>query len=236
MVSDRFLDSSLAYQGGARGLGVDEVERDQPLRDRRPGARPHLPARDRPGRRGRARGRERPLRGRGRRAAAGGARGLRAAGRGRPGPLAADRRRRARPTRCTPRCWPRSRPPAAGRARERRRWPAPRTTRRRGWCWPRRWPGEPSHAYLFHGPAGHRQAHRRAGVRRRAAGRGRSPTRTRCACACMHGTHPDLTWVRPTGAHVMRVEDVDEAGGGGGHPHAVRGDAGACSCWSASTR
>ena len=24
------------------------------------------------------------------------------------------------------------------------------------------------------------------------------------------GTHPDLTWVRPTGAHVMRVDDVDE--------------------------
>jgi dTMP kinase len=27
VVSDRFLDSSLAYQGGARGLGVEQVER-----------------------------------------------------------------------------------------------------------------------------------------------------------------------------------------------------------------
>ena len=27
MISDRFLDSSLAYQGGARGLGIEEIYR-----------------------------------------------------------------------------------------------------------------------------------------------------------------------------------------------------------------
>jgi len=66
----------------------------------------------------------------------------------------------------------------------------------------------PSHAYLFHGPAGvGKQVAARAfaaellaagaddgeGVRRRVHS----------------GAHPDLTWVRPTGAHVMRTEDVD---------------------------
>ena len=72
-------------------------------------------------------------------------------------------------------------------------------------------------------PGRDRQAHRRAGVRRRAARRGQPTTPTRRACASQHGTHPDLTWVRPSGAHVMRVDDVDEAGGRGRHAHAVRG-------------
>ena len=116
VVSDRFLDSSLAYQGGARGLGVDEVERIN--RFATGGLVPDLTflLEIDPAAAARARRGERPLRGRGRGAAAGGARGLRAAGRRGPGPLAARRRRPRRPTRCTPRCWPRSRPPAAGRA------------------------------------------------------------------------------------------------------------------------
>jgi dTMP kinase len=40
VVSDRFLDSSLAYQGGARGLGIDDVERVNQFATR--GLRPDL--------------------------------------------------------------------------------------------------------------------------------------------------------------------------------------------------
>ena len=40
VVSDRFLDSSLAYQGGARGLGVEEVARVNEVATG--GLRPHL--------------------------------------------------------------------------------------------------------------------------------------------------------------------------------------------------
>ena len=41
---DRFVDSSLAYQGGGRELGVERGPRDQPLRHRRARARPHAAA------------------------------------------------------------------------------------------------------------------------------------------------------------------------------------------------
>ena len=197
MVSDRFLDSSLAYQGGARGLGVDEVERDQPLRDRRPGARPHLPARDRPAspRRsapGRATASRTRARGSSRRCStptSGWSPRTRAAGgastpRARPQEVHADvlRRGRGRPQRGAgvsavldgTEDHPHARMvlAAALEAGALARLPVPRA-------------------------GGHRQAHRRAGVRRRAARRGRSPTRTRVRLRVQHGTHPDLTWVRP---------------------------------------
>jgi len=69
--------------------------------------------------------------------------------------------------------------------------------------------GEPSHAYLFHGPAGvgKRQAARAFAAELLAAG---SPDPDNARHRVLSGAHPDLTWVRPTGAHVMRTEDVDQ--------------------------
>jgi DNA polymerase-3 subunit delta' len=68
---------------------------------------------------------------------------------------------------------------------------------------------EPSHAYLFHGPAGvgKRTAARSFAAELLAAG---SPDPEGVRHRVHAGTHPDLTWVRPTGAHVMRTGDVDE--------------------------
>jgi DNA polymerase-3 subunit delta' len=70
--------------------------------------------------------------------------------------------------------------------------------------------GRPSHAYLLHGPAG---SGKRAAARAVAAellARGAADAdsaRTRA----LHGVHPDLTWVSPSGAHEMLRRDVDEA-------------------------
>ena len=69
--------------------------------------------------------------------------------------------------------------------------------------------GTPSHAYLFHGPAG---TGKRAVARELAAvaadrGRGRS---RRARARVEHDTHPDLTWVTPSGAHEMLVGDIEE--------------------------
>jgi DNA polymerase III subunit delta' len=68
--------------------------------------------------------------------------------------------------------------------------------------------GSPSHAYLLHGPpgTGKRTAARALAAELLAEGEDDpEAARTRV----LHGTHPDLTWVKPTGAHVMRVSDVD---------------------------
>src|SRR3712207_4177267 len=67
----------------------------------------------------------------------------------------------------------------------------------------------PSHAYLFHGPAGtgKRKVARAFAAELLAEG---ADDEDGVRLRVEHGTHPDLTWVRPSGAHVMRVEDVNE--------------------------
>jgi DNA polymerase III subunit delta' len=67
----------------------------------------------------------------------------------------------------------------------------------------------PSHAYLFHGPAGvGKRTVARAFAAELLAEGADEPDDVRRRVE--HGTHPDLTWVRPSGAHQVRVEDVDE--------------------------
>jgi DNA polymerase III subunit delta' len=70
--------------------------------------------------------------------------------------------------------------------------------------------GAPSHAYLFHGPAGagKREAALAFAAELLAEG---APDPEDTRRRALGGSHPDLTWVRPTGAHVMRTSDVDEA-------------------------
>ncbi len=72
--------------------------------------------------------------------------------------------------------------------------------------------GRPSHAYLLHGPAG---AGKRAIARAFAAAllADGSPDEQTARAArerALRGTHPDLTWVKPSGAAEMLVSDVDE--------------------------
>jgi DNA polymerase III subunit delta' len=68
--------------------------------------------------------------------------------------------------------------------------------------------GQPSHAYLFHGPAGTgKRTVARAFAAELLAEGADDPDSVRVRV--MHGAHPDLTWVRPSGAHVMRVDDVE---------------------------
>jgi DNA polymerase-3 subunit delta' len=70
-------------------------------------------------------------------------------------------------------------------------------------------PGRPSHAYLFHGPPG---TGKRAIARAFAAALLTDGARDPDAVAerVARGTHPDLTWVTPSGAAEMLVGDIEE--------------------------
>jgi DNA polymerase-3 subunit delta' len=69
--------------------------------------------------------------------------------------------------------------------------------------------GRPSHAYLFHGPAG---TGKRGVARAFAAALLGEGARDPSAVAerVARGTHPDLTWVTPSGAAEMLVGDIEE--------------------------
>jgi DNA polymerase-3 subunit delta' len=70
--------------------------------------------------------------------------------------------------------------------------------------------GIPSHAYLFHGPAGTgKRATARAFAAALLSDGADDPSAARARVA--RGTHPDLTWVAPSGASEMLVADIDEA-------------------------
>ena len=70
--------------------------------------------------------------------------------------------------------------------------------------------GGPSHAYLFHGPAGvgKREIARAFAAALLAEGAA-EPEQARGRA--LRGAHPDLTWVRPSGAAEMLVSDIEEA-------------------------
>jgi DNA polymerase III subunit delta' len=69
--------------------------------------------------------------------------------------------------------------------------------------------GRPSHAYLFHGPAGagKRTAARAFAAELLADG---APDPDAVRDRVGRGAHPDLTWVTPSGAHELLVADVDQ--------------------------
>jgi DNA polymerase-3 subunit delta' len=69
--------------------------------------------------------------------------------------------------------------------------------------------GRPSHAYLFHGPAGAgKREVARAFAAELLADGAADPDNARERVR--HGVHPDLTWVTPSGATEMLVGDIDE--------------------------
>jgi DNA polymerase III subunit delta' len=69
--------------------------------------------------------------------------------------------------------------------------------------------GEPSHAYLFHGPAGTgKRTVARAFAAALLTDGAHDPGRV--AERIARGSHPDMTWVTPSGAAEMLVADIEE--------------------------
>src|SRR3954453_271326 len=69
---------------------------------------------------------------------------------------------------------------------------------------------QPAHAYLLHGPAGSgKREAARAFAGELLARDAKDPANVKTRAE--HGSHPDLTWVTPSGAHEMLRRDVDEA-------------------------
>ena len=68
----------------------------------------------------------------------------------------------------------------------------------------------PSHAYLFYGPAGSgkRDAAREFAAELLARD---APDPENARARALAGAHPDLTWVAPSGAHIMLRGDVDQS-------------------------
>jgi len=70
--------------------------------------------------------------------------------------------------------------------------------------------GRPSHAYLFHGPAGSGKATVARAFATALLADG-APDPEGVARRVEHGVHPDLTWVRPASSAGILVGDVDDA-------------------------
>ena len=70
--------------------------------------------------------------------------------------------------------------------------------------------GRPSHAYLLHGPAGSGKRSAARAVAAELLARD-APDPEGARRRALHGAHPDLTWVTPSGAHEMLRRDVDSA-------------------------
>jgi DNA polymerase-3 subunit delta' len=68
--------------------------------------------------------------------------------------------------------------------------------------------GEPSHAYLFNGPRGVGKAEAARAFAAALIADGASDPAEAHARA-LRGAHPDLTWVRPSGAHEMLLADIE---------------------------